>query len=51
MRNSDRGTKIKLVRANANKYPVSKMCRVLEISLSSYYIYNESNLVNKEFTG
>ena len=30
-----------MIRANANKYPIYKMCKILGISQSSYYTYKE----------
>ena len=38
---------MKIIRANAHKYPVLQMCKVLKISRSTYYSYKESEF-NKD---
>jgi putative transposase len=38
---------VKIIRANAHKYPVLQMCKVLKISRSTYYSYKESEF-NKD---
>ncbi|AVP35546.1 IS3 family transposase [Staphylococcus felis] len=46
---ADHGTKIDVIRKNANKYSVSAMCKVLQISRSSYYYeINKSPNVEKD---
>jgi len=47
---SDNGAKIKVIRANANKYPIIKMCKVLNISRSTYYSYKEPDSKEHVFT-
>ena len=40
--------KVKVIRANAYKYPILKMCKILKISRSTYYSYEESEAKKDE---
>lgn len=40
---ADYGTKIKVIKQNEHKYPVSEMCKILEISRSGYYKYKDKD--------
>lgn len=45
---SDNGTKVKVIRAKAYKYPVLKMCKILKISRSTYYSYEKPEATKDE---
>lgn len=45
---ADYGTKIKVIKQNEHKYPVSEMCKILQISRSGYYKYRDKDFSKKK---
>src|SRR5699024_8516578 len=45
---ADHGTKREVIRKNAHKYAVSAMCKVLQMSRSTYYIEINKQRTNKQ---
>src|SRR5699024_11547962 len=46
---ADHGTKIEVIRKNAHKYSVSAMCKVLQISRSTYYFEINKHKTNTQY--